>query len=284
MIISRPKEEIAERSQYIRKDFESRYNTDQLRQELFDEQSGTCWICRKPLQSADSVVTAIDHAIPVAQYATWDFTLDEAASHANQRRNLIAAHTVCNSVKSSWDYEEFVEQLTSGEVSLEEPKMLTPSDIQRLKDRASTWGHKGMAAILAKDPNCQSKAGKKGGLANVASGRLARLRTPEHQKKAGRARGQKSVESGHIRALGQRVGRKNVESGHFDRIRLPLSERLDLLARARTSEHQREAGQAASHSRYHVKGWFIKLKNWHSPKPNPRCALCSEQSLVIAYA
>ena len=40
----------------------------------------------------------------------------------------------------------------------------------------------------------------------------------------------------------------------------------------------------ASHFRWHVNGSIGNSGRYIGPKPNPRCILCSEESLVIAYA
>lgn len=64
-----------------------------------------------------------------------------------------------------------------------------------------------------------STIGRIGGRMNVQSGHLARIRTPEHQRKAGLISGRKHVESGHIVALGHSQGRTNVENGHLQKLR-----------------------------------------------------------------
>lgn len=72
--------------------------------------------------------------------------------------------------------------------------------------------------------------------------------------------GQKNVESGYAFEAGHRQGIQNISSGHLERMRnLPQT---------------KTAVKEVCHKRWHVK----------RDKPNPRCVLCSEQSLVIAYA
>jgi len=124
--------------------------------------------------------------------------------------------------------------------------------------------------------------GKIRGRNEVENGHLASLRTPEHQRAAGRAAGRKAarnghlpaaqakarkrlgeigwyeelgrrnVESGHIQALGRMQGRKNAENGH--------------LAGLLTPEHQRRA----AHTRWHVRRRMA----------NPTCALCQKPSIA----
>ena len=119
-----------------------------------------------------------------------------------------------------------------------------------------------------------SAQGKIQGRVAVDSGLLASLRTPEHQKEAGRAAGRKAVKNGHlpaaqekarkrliemgwyeelgrrnvesgfIQALGRDQGRKNVENGH--------------LASLRTPEHQAAAGRARG-QQSRDSGWAKKL-------------------------
>jgi len=63
-----------------------------------------------------------------------------------------------------------------------------------------------------------------GGKAAVSSGQLASLRTAEHQKKAGKLGGYKSVSSGHLRSVaskgGKSGGAKNIASGHIKNLGL----------------------------------------------------------------
>jgi hypothetical protein len=70
---------------------------------------------------------------------------------------------------------------------------------------------------------------------------------PGHMSRAASIAGRHAVESGQIAALGRAQGRKNTESGQI---------------------------KDALHTR-----WHVKLN-----KPNPRCALCSEQNLIVSFA
>ena len=107
------------------------------------------------------------------------------------------------------------------------------------------------------------------GRKNVENGHLAGLRTPEHQRMAATAAGQKSVESGwamelgriygeravengQIQALGRLQGRKNVESGH-----------IQSLGRSNVEDGTLER---ARHTRWHTNRGIS----------NPACGLCSD--------
>ena len=70
-------------------------------------------------------------------------------------------------------------------------------------------------------------------------------------KALGLLQGQRNVENGHISALGRKQGRKLAESGHCARI-----------------------SELGNHVRVHV----------NLSRVNPRCILCSEQSLIVAFA
>jgi len=92
---------------------------------------------------------------------------------------------------------------------------------------------------------------------------------------AGRISGLMNVESGHLRkissaggkASGTIVGKRNAESGWMSKLgkSVPFEVR---------SERSKIVGPRAMHIRWHV----------NSGKSNPRCSLCSEQSLIIAFA
>lgn len=392
IVNSRPKNEIEERSKAIRADFVRRYDTDLLRQELFDAQSGLCAICKEAVQSADSVVCAIDHAVPVFLYASWDFPIEEASGYANARRNLLVTHIACNTVKKHADFEEFVERLDSGEINLEIPKVLSGESIQKIRDRLTIQARKNGKKGGSKNANSghcariahlggralshevRVRAGRRNvetghikelgrsqGLENVRNGHLSRLRTPEHQRTAGlragalsvekslgihapgydkskggracvekgvgiaaltpeqrsaagkkggaisgalavstgrvfemgKKAGQVSRESGHAAALGNRYGRingqKNVESGWIQELgriegRRQHENKTGIFAPENRGIGGRAGGPIANHNRYHVTGCNSRKGNWVAPKPNPRCALCSEQGLIVAYA
>ncbi len=135
--------------------------------------------------------------------------------------------------------------------------------------------------------------GKIQGLKSVKNGRLASYRTPEHQQEAGRASGQKNVESGWIQELGKSQGAKNTKNGHLANLRTPEHQRKAQqaagqaniksgwarkwggaqgqenvrnghLASLRTVEHQSAAGKTGNHIRWHSKRNLVI----------PTCALC----------
>ncbi len=107
-------------------------------------------------------------------------------------------------------------------------------------------------------PTAGSNA-KKFGLGFFASGMAS---------KGGRIGGKSHAKSGHCARIarigglaGGRIGGgKNIASGHLERLR--------------TSEHQKKASEIALHTHWHI----------DRNKSNPRCAFCSEQSLIVAYA
>lgn len=179
-------------------------------------------------------------------------------------------------------------------------------------------GSLSLKSQISKNPDHQSKAGKlggrktfdlhgpfwtfagsqKAGLKNIESGhityRIHQLPQSKQSKRnngfiRGRIQGFKNLESGHIQALGCKFGKDAVVTGR--------------LASYRTVEHQSKAGQiggskkslaktqacevnseSGRHAGWHVNGRKDNRGKWRNPKPNPRCVLCSEQNLVIAYA
>jgi hypothetical protein len=106
-----------------------------------------------------------------------------------------------------------------------------------------------------------------GGLATTESGQLAKIRELPKTKAAQREVGRNNVESGHLARISSKGGRKGglvsgriaVESGHLASI---------------AASGGRAAGRIVGHNRWHL------ARN----QGNPRCELCSEQSLVIAFA
>jgi hypothetical protein len=276
MILSRPKSELIPRMKAIRLDFNRRYSSRScgaLRQELFDAQSGFCPICKKQMQSADSVVAQIDHAVSIFLYATWDYPIEVACKHANRKGNFILAHAACNSAKGECDLDEFEAP------SLGEPKKWTRVQIEKMREAMSERsriqgqrnvenGH--LASIRTKE-NCA-----KGGRRNVESGQIYTIATKETCSKAGRIGGQRNVESGHIQALGRKAaesghlasisikgGRRNVESGHIQ----------SLGRKAVASGHLARISTKGSHLHWHVR------RN----RSTPRCSHCIEEGLVVAW-
>lgn len=101
-----------------------------------------------------------------------------------------------------------------------------------------------------------SIGGLKAGKIAVESGQLASLRTVEHQRIAGRAGAKAQPRSVRVQNGIENISKLSYEK----RVVLP------------------------HHNQWHVNGRRSKTGKWCSPKPNPRCVLCSEQNLIIAYA
>jgi hypothetical protein len=74
------KQKIDERVQIIRAAFKS--DAD-LRERLWNRQSGTCVICKIGLPYSTDPFLTVDHCHPVIQYAGWDLTIEEATRRAN---------------------------------------------------------------------------------------------------------------------------------------------------------------------------------------------------------
>jgi hypothetical protein len=148
MMIGRPQHEIIERVAVIRRDFERCYDKDLLRAELYEEQGGICFLCGKHIQSSDSVLCEIEHAIPVRLYAEFDYPIEKACEHANNRRNLFAAHLRCNRAKTNRDYEEWV--AGGGPERLRAVPELSDEEIARLRkiytERSRKTSHKNTKA------------------------------------------------------------------------------------------------------------------------------------------
>jgi hypothetical protein len=109
--------------------------------------------------------------------------------------------------------------------------------------------------------------------------------------------------SGRIQKLGHEQGKKNVESGHIHIIKdLPQTKKAKALNGlklketkkgifGRTAQQRKDecrkgglSSAASGQSAKNISGashlyWHIRRN-----KPNPRCIICSEQSLIVAYA
>ena len=152
-------------------------------------------------------------------------------------------------------------------------------------------------SIAARKKNGR-KAGRIRGRQAVESGELARIRElpqskaaqRESGRKYGRENGHKNVESGQFarmmelpqtKAAQKANGRKLAENGHFARIsELPQS----IAARKKNGRKAVESGQLASICS--KGGWVGSHIRWHVKpnKPSIRCAFCSEENLVFAFA
>jgi len=130
------------------------------------------------------------------------------------------------------------------------------------------------AEVYERGLKVQRKQASELGRSNVTSGRLAKLRTPEHQAKAGRAGGKLGgktqgpitgrwcVNSGFLESIASAGGRATVESGQL------------ALARAGVKREDRVkwgkvSGPKASHTRWHVNRGITSSK----------CSLCEKGSL-----
>jgi hypothetical protein len=115
----------------------------------------------------------------------------------------------------------------------------------------------GMNLRLPEDKNYKNIAqmgGRVGGRKTLESGKLYKFSTSDSIK-GGKASGPVNGRSG-----GRIGGRRNVESGH--------------LARLRNPEHQAAAARSQTHKRFH------EDRN----RANPRCVLCSERNLIVAFS
>src|SRR6266849_6731880 len=106
-------------------DFKRRYDSDQLREQLYLEQEGICAICNEPMQDSCGVICAIDHATAVNVIANWDWSIEKACEVANAKRNLQAVHGACNTAKREADHEEFCAAIERGEIVIGEAPELT---------------------------------------------------------------------------------------------------------------------------------------------------------------
>lgn len=244
LIVGRLNPEVEERSKVIRQDFKRRYNLAELREQLYREQDGICAICKKWMQDSSGVICAVDHATSVYIYASWNGSIEEACEHANELKNLAAAHVACNTVKQAQDLEEFHEKLESREIVIGEIPIWSEARVHKLMDQlfensrkagliggrktAEKVGHMSRMAAIAGRKNVESgrmvhmqslpqtkeariRTGRILGRKSVENGQLARLRTPEHQATAGRAGGLRAVESGQLASICRDGGRV---SGH----------------------------------------------------------------------
>ena len=98
--------------------------------------------------------------------------------------------------------------------------------------------------------------------ARIRLARIQQIRTPEQQRKAGKARGQQAIKSGQIQALGRiygpLLGQKNVQSGQIQALGY-----IQGLRNVANGQLQSISAKG-SHIRWHVNRGII----------NPRCKLC----------
>jgi hypothetical protein len=115
-----------------------------------------------------------------------------------------------------------------------------------------------------------AEGGRIGGRRNVESGHWATLRTPEIIMMGAKAAGAVAVKTGQIYRIRTKEAcyRGGVTQGN----------------KAKESGQWGEVKNLGLHTRWHVKGSTAKNGRAVEAKPNPRCTLCSEQNLIIAYA
>jgi hypothetical protein len=108
----------------------------------------------------------------------------------------------------------------------------------------------------------------------------------EHQRKAGRLGGKSAVDSGQIYEIQKlpqtqrahrAVGKLAVDSGQLKRARESTQAKL---ARMKHGKHPDTIARLKQTSASGTHAWSHVIK----AHPNPKCDLCSEQSLVVAYA
>lgn len=186
------------------------------------------WICqlcgeetpRELRGMMDPRAPEVDHIIP------------ESRGGSDNESNLRCVCRACNRKKSSFlDYELQTAFASDGTV-VDIVAVLTATERQR----------KGAVKGGFRCHELHPKMSRE-----VCGKVFNRIRTVEHQSKAGRIGGRKGGKIG-----GKTQGRINVESGQ--------------LASLRTLEHQSKAGRLANHNR-----WHIKRTIW-----NPNCKLCFE--------
>jgi 5-methylcytosine-specific restriction endonuclease McrA len=248
MMIGRPKSEIRARARLIRTDLLRRYDTNLLRAELRDEQGENCFLCGKPIQSSDSILCEIEHAIPVELYAEFDWSIEQACSQANDRKNLFAAHPRCNKSKRNRDYEEWLEQ--GGREHLREVSPLREEEIARLRKELTERSRKGgrKQALTGTGMFASQHRGKGGRIGGLIAGRIA-------------------VESGHL----ARIRRKNIQSGlHAHISALGARVRNALHGNPATPESCAKAGRISNHLRWHVRRGIV----------NPNCELCKPSEVA----
>ena len=177
MLIGRPQSEIIERSREIRNDFNRRHDKERLREELYEAQSHLCFLCKKDLQSSESVICDIEHAIPVRLYAEFDYPIETSCFYANGLANLFLAHVSCNHRKGSIDADEWFEDERADLVKLPE---LPEQVVTRLRAEQSERSRRGGLA-----------GGRTGGLKSAITNMKNKtaIFAPGMQAKGGRTSG-----------------------------------------------------------------------------------------------
>lgn len=132
MILGASKQEVRLITRAIRYDFRLRYDGEELRHLLYDQQKGRCILCSWAIQGYDSIFCHIEHMISLRLwaefYATSGRSVDEIVALANDLRNLKLSHLKCGIRKSDRDLDEIPKNFFIGK-----PNILTAHEIRRAK-------------------------------------------------------------------------------------------------------------------------------------------------------
>ncbi len=175
-----------------------------------------------------------------------------------------------------------------------------------------------MTKYWKEHPEEARDAGIRVGTWAVDTGHLEALRTPEHQLKAGKAGAKKANQLHKERGTGRYSSETQSRVARMAGL-MAVEKKRQALAKARTPEHQKEAGHFAglkaratgtgifamtpeqkreigqrsgrknansgllemNNHRFHV-GHINGAGIWVPPKPNPKCRFCSAEGLTIA--
>jgi 5-methylcytosine-specific restriction endonuclease McrA len=292
MIIGRPKSEIIERTKRIRT---ALLRCEQIRKIKWEQQHGVCLICRNQIESSDGLFCALGHATSVYIWAEQDIPIEEAIARANTEENLVALHVDCNSRQGALELEEFLERVSSVEItSAQERKLLAAEDIERLKHEdfkrrsmaankaATTLGPERLSAIAKrrqanKSPEQRSAEVRKGRENMGAERRSAASRKrlekigPERLSEiATRRQANKSFEerSAAMRKAKERMGPERRSAATTKAAKTIGPQRLSEIATRRQANlgpvRRSAAAKKAIHTRFHVRLNIFK----------PECEFC----------
>jgi len=162
---------------------------DEVRDKKFNEQSGTCLVCKEPIPDSSGLFACLDHAISVRCYAEMDMPIEEAVAHANHEKNLVVLHPHCNLTKSGQDLEEFLVQLSAGEQVIDEPRKWTPEEIEKRK-QASEKFQRRLTKIKRRQTREQRAAEREAKRVEFRKKRLAKRLEENRLKRAERPKEQ----------------------------------------------------------------------------------------------
>lgn len=253
---------IEKRMKLIRADFQ-RLDTERLRQELFNRQSGKCfWYELHQLQGESGDLTGfsgveaeIDHYATVYEFAArYDMSDKRAVEQANAETNLMLVHPSCNHKRSNRDPEEFREDIQTGKVALDEQRKLTPEEIEEKKQSLSERNR---------------KAGRKGGLEAANQHIGVHGRSKNQRSKDSRKGGHKSAE------LGVGIhGRSKKQHSEDARKTVELSTGLFGRSKTQRSKDSRKGGRKGGRQGMHIR-WHVQRG-----KPNSECRICRKEGLL----